>query len=78
VPLAKDEIRRLLERLVFQDDRPQDWVQDVWGLSPTLGESAAKLLDVYEALLEYCSEEQLENLLQSLYQDAWEADGEKG
>lgn len=78
MPLAKDEIKRLLERLVFQDERPQDWVQDVWGLSPTLGESAAKLLDVYEALLEYCSEEQLENLLQSLYQDSWEADREKG
>jgi hypothetical protein len=45
----------------------------VWGMSPTLGESAAKLLEVYEALVEYCSEEQLENLLQSTYQDSWES-----
>jgi hypothetical protein len=73
VPLSKDEIKLLLERLIFHDDRPQDWVQDVWGMSPTLGESAAKLLEVYEALVEYCSEEQLENLLQSTYQDSWES-----
>lgn len=70
--LSKDEIKRLVERLVFEDERPQDWVQDVWGLSPTLGDSAAKLLEVFEALMEYCSEEQLENLLQTYYQDSLE------
>lgn len=70
--LSKDEIKQLIERLIFEDERPQDWVQDVWGLSPTLGDSAAKLLEVFEALMEYCSEEQLENLLQSYYQDSLE------
>lgn len=70
--LSRDEIKQLVERLIFEDERPQDWVQDVWGLSPTLGDSAAKLLEVFEALVEYCSEEQLENLLQSYYQDSFE------
>lgn len=70
--LSKDEIKQLIERLIFEDERPQDWVQDVWGLSPTLGDSAAKLLEVFEALMEYCSEEQLENLLQAYYQDSLE------
>jgi len=70
--LSKDEIKQLIARLIFEDERPQDWVQDVWGLSPTLGDSAAKLLEVFEALMEYCSEEQLENLLQTYYQDSIE------
>ncbi len=65
--LSKDEIKQLLERLIFADDPPREWVQDVWGMSPTLGESAAKLLDVFEMLIECCSEEKLENLLQSIY-----------
>lgn len=71
--LSRDEIKQLIERLIFEDERPQDWVQDVWGLSPTLGDSAAKLLEVFEALMEYCSEEQLENLLQSYYRDSFES-----
>jgi hypothetical protein len=70
--LPKPEAKRLFERLIFDTERPQDWVQDVWGMSPTLGETAAKLLEVYEALFEYCSEEQLENLLQSYYTDQWD------
>jgi hypothetical protein len=65
--LSKNEAKQLLERLIFADDPPQEWVQDVWGMSPTLGESAAKLLDAFEMLIECCSEEKLENLLQSLY-----------
>lgn len=69
MPLAKEEMKQLLERLIFEEERPQDWVQDVWGLSPTLGDSAAKLLDVFDALVECCPDEKLENLLQSFYQD---------
>ncbi|NJN88023.1 MAG: hypothetical protein HC881_19190 [Leptolyngbyaceae cyanobacterium SL_7_1] len=68
--LSKTEAKQLLERLIFEDDRPQDWVQDVWGMSPTLGETAAKLLDVFDALIESCPEEKLENLLQDFYQDS--------
>lgn len=67
--LSKDEAKRLLERLIFVDDRPQDWAQDVWDLSPTVGETAAKLLEVFEALIECCPEEKLDNLLQSYYQE---------
>jgi hypothetical protein len=72
MPLSKNEAKQLLERLIFLDDRPDEWVQDVWGISPTLGESAAKLLEVFDALIECCSEEKLDNLLQGLYQDMLE------
>ncbi len=69
MPISKTEAKQLLERIIFDDELPHDWVQDVWGLSPTLGDNAAKLLEVFEALIECCPEEQLENLLQSLYQE---------
>lgn len=70
--ISKTEAKQLLERLIFEDERPQDWVQDVWGLSPTLGDSAAKLLEVFESLIDCCPEEQLENLLKTLYQERLE------
>ena len=64
--LSKAESKQLLERMIFEETAPNDWVQDVWGLSPMHGDEAAKLLDVFEALIECCSEEKLENLVQSL------------
>jgi len=67
--ISKTDAKHLLERLIFDDERPQDWVQDVWGLSPTLGESGAKLLEVFEALIECCPQEKLDNLIQIYYQD---------
>lgn len=67
--ISKTEAKQLLERLIFDDARPHDWVQDVWGLSPILGDSAAKLLEVFEALIECCPQEKLENLLQTFYQE---------
>jgi len=67
--ISKSEAKQLLERMIFEETSPQDWVQDVWGLSPTLGDSAAKLLDAFEMLIECCPEETLENLLQSLYRE---------
>ncbi len=70
--ISKAEAKQLLERLIFEDVAPRDWAEDVWGLSPILGESAAKLLDVFEALIECCPEEKLDNLLQSLYQNYFE------
>jgi hypothetical protein len=70
--ISKTEAKQLLERLIFDDERPNDWVQDVWGLSPILGDSAAKLLEVFEALVECCPQEQLENLLQTFYQQSLE------
>ncbi|GAB4369065.1 MAG: hypothetical protein Kow00121_08710 [Elainellaceae cyanobacterium] len=73
--ISKEEAQHLLERLIFEQERPEDWVQDVWGLSPTLGESAAKLLQVFEALIECCPEEKLENLLQGFYGDSLDSSG---
>ena len=67
--ISKTEAKQLLERLIFSDTRPDEWVQDVWGLSPTVGESAARLLEVFDALIECCPEEKLENLLQTLYRN---------
>jgi hypothetical protein len=67
--ISRTEAKQLLERIIFDKERPQDWVQDVWGMSPTLGENAAKLLEVYDAVIECCPEDKLENLVQSLYQD---------
>ena len=67
--ISKIEAKQLLERLIFESDRPHDWVQDVWGLSPTLGEDAAKLVDVFDMLIECCSDEKLDNLVKSLYQE---------
>jgi len=67
--ISKTEAKQLLERLIFDDERPQDWVQDVWGLSPMLGDSAVKLLEVFEALIDCCPDEQLDNLIQIYYRD---------
>jgi predicted 3-demethylubiquinone-9 3-methyltransferase (glyoxalase superfamily) len=67
--ISKPEAKQLLERLIFDSERPQDWIQDVWGMSPTLGETAAQLWEVFELLIECCPEEQLDNLWQTLYQD---------
>lgn len=71
--LSKTESKQLLERMIFEQTAPNDWVQDVWGLSPMHGDEAAKLLDVFEALIECCSEEKLENLVQSLVRAQAEA-----
>lgn len=67
--ISKAEAKELLERLIFAEERPEDWVQDVWSMSPTLGDNAAKLVEVFEALIECASEEKLDNLLQSYYQE---------
>ena len=66
--LSKLEAKQLLERMVFEGDRPQDWVQDVWGLSPTLGDTAARLVDIFDALIECCPDDNLDTLIQNLYQ----------
>lgn len=67
--ISQSEAKQLLERMIFDETTPQDWVQDVWGLSPMLGDSAAKLLEAFEMLIECCPEEKLDNLLQSLYRE---------
>jgi len=35
--ISKTEAKQLLERMIFEETHPQDWVQDTWGLSPLLG-----------------------------------------
>lgn len=70
--LSKTETQQLLERMIFDETTPDDWVQDVWGLSPILGDSAAKLLEAFQAVCDRCDDEDLEDLLQSLYQDQME------
>jgi hypothetical protein len=70
--LTKTEAKQLLERMIFDDERPRDWVQDVWDMSPMLGESAARLLDAFDMLIDCSSEEKLENLVQSLYAERLE------
>ena len=67
--ISKAEAKQLLEQLIFENSNSEDWVQDVWGLSPLLGDSANKLLEVFDALIECCPQEQLENLLQTYYQE---------
>lgn len=67
--ISKTEAKQLLEQLIFENSNARDWVQDVWGLSPLLGDSANKLLEVFEALVECCPQEQLENLLQTYYRE---------
>jgi hypothetical protein len=67
--MSKDDAKQLLERLIFEETAPQDWVQDVWGLSPLLGDGAAKLYEVFEALIAIAPEEELENFLQGLYRE---------
>lgn len=67
--LSHQEAKQLLERLIFVEDRAQDWAQDVWDMSPTLGETASKLSEVFDALVDCCPAEKLEDLLKSYYQD---------
>ncbi len=70
--LSHSESQQLLARMIFPNGSAEEWVQDVWGLSPTLGESAARLVDVMAALSDCLSEEKLENLIHSLYHDQLE------
>jgi len=69
----KIEAKQLLERMIFEDTAPKDWVQDVWDLSPLLGDSAAKLFEAFELLIDCCPEERLDNLVKSLYREKLES-----
>ncbi|MFE4107886.1 hypothetical protein [Almyronema epifaneia] len=69
MPLSKTETKQLIERLIFDETAAPEWVQDVWDLNPLMGEKAAKLLDVFELLVDYASADQLDSLLQALYRE---------
>jgi hypothetical protein len=68
--LDQSELRELLSRVIFAESAPTEWVQDVWDLNPILGESAAKLWDTLELLLENCPDETIERFVQSLYRQS--------
>lgn len=68
--LSKQETKQILERLIFDATAPQDWVQDVWALSPLHGDSAAKLLEAFEALAECCPTEKLEAIVETFTQES--------
>lgn len=70
--LSKAEAKQLLERMIFDDQPPQQWVEDVWGLTPMLGDSAAKLYEAFEALISCCPEDKLDNLLQTYLKEKFE------
>lgn len=69
MPLSKTEAKQILERMIFDDQRPEQWAEDVWGLTPILGDSAAKLYEAFEALIECCPEDKLDSLLQTYLQE---------
>lgn len=59
--------KKLLYDFMFESESAQEWVEDVWGLSPFLGQGAANAAEVLGVLIETCSEEQLNDILKSLY-----------
>lgn len=70
--LSKAEAKQLLERMIFDEQTPQEWVEDVWGITPMLGDSAAKLYEAFAALIECCPQDKLDNLLQTYLQEQLE------
>ncbi|MDJ0732762.1 MAG: hypothetical protein QNJ47_01540 [Nostocaceae cyanobacterium] len=66
--ISQEQAKKLLEDVIFTGDGADEWVQDVWGLSSTLGESAASLVDVFHIMLSVLSEAQLEKLLRQVYE----------
>jgi len=67
--LDKSEVKQLLERMIFEETTPQDWAEDVWGLSPMMGDSALKLLEIFYLLIDASADQDLEELLGRLYSD---------
>ena len=67
--LSKTEAKQILERMIFDDQKPKDWIEDVWGITPMLGDSGAKLYEAFEALIECCPEDKLDALVQTYLQE---------
>jgi len=65
--LEKAEIKLLFDRLIFDETDPQDWVEDVWALSPMMGDSALKLLEIFYKVLERTPEPELQEVLKEIY-----------
>ena len=65
--VSRKTAKKLLYDFMFENEGAQEWVEDVWGLSPFLGQSAANAAEVLGALIEICSERQINEVLTSLY-----------
>ncbi len=64
--VSRKTAKKLLYDFMFESADAKDWVEDVWGLSPFLGQGAANAAEVLGALIEACSEEQLNTVVASL------------
>ena len=73
-PRPKVEAMKSLQYLIFDDEKPDDWVQDVWGMSSMLGDTAAKLLEAFEAVVERCPDESFDQLVQKFEKAVAEQD----
>ena len=62
-PRSKAEAMKSLQYLIFDDEKPDDWVQDVWGMSSMLGDTAAKLLEAFEAVVDRCPQDDFDQLV---------------
>lgn len=60
---SKADALKSLQYLIFDDEKPDDWVQDVWGMSSMLGDTAAKLLEAFEAVVEKCPDDSFDQLV---------------
>ena len=76
--VSRKTAQKLLYDFMFENEGAQTWVEDVWGLSPFLGQSAANAAEVLGALMEACSEEQINEVLAALYKDHKETIDELG
>ena len=65
--VSRKTAKKLLYDFMFESADAKEWVDDVWGLSPFLGQSAANATEVLEAFIETCSDRQLNAILASLY-----------
>lgn len=60
--------KKLIYDFMFESQNAQQWVEDVWDLSPFLGQGAANAAEVLGAFLDICSERQLNAVVSSLYE----------
>ena len=65
--MNKTKAKALLLDFLYGSEGAKMWVEDVWGLSPFLGQSAAHSSTVIDLLLETCSERQLLQIMQAVY-----------
>lgn len=66
--VSRKTAKKLLYDFMFESENAKDWVEDVWGISPFLGQSAAHAAEVLGVLIDTCSERQLNEVLSSLYE----------